>query len=253
MEAKCANCSANFEVVGTGVQTCPWCNAKLALGAPPPLPNESRAPRAAVEQGEVLNPWDSAPEPSMGALISTAKHSLLAPAPFFKATQSEGGHWRATLYYWLFQGGALLLGLLESELFPASDNSIAEFEAMVGLPYRTVMLAMLLFLPLMALTSAAFAHLSAMFFAGVRGNFMGTYKALTYSAAPSILNVVPVIGSFCGGVWSLVLYVIGLREQHRLTTGRAVLVLAGPILLVLCLSFVAILVLGISSAAGGSP
>ena len=50
-------------------------------------------------------------------------------------------------------------------------------------------------------------------------------KAVLYSATPTVLlGWIPLI-SFIAVLWSLVLRIIGIRELHEITTGRAVLAL----------------------------
>ena len=46
---------------------------------------------------------------------------------------------------------------------------------------------------------------------------------MSYAAAPSVLAVVPIIGSTVGSVWSLLLTVIGIREAHGMSTRKALL------------------------------
>jgi len=57
---------------------------------------------------------------------------------------------------------------------------------------------------------------------GGREGYTQTVKALAYGATPSyVIGWVPFVG-FAGAIWALVVQIIGLRELHGMTTGRAV-------------------------------
>jgi hypothetical protein len=50
-----------------------------------------------------------------------------------------------------------------------------------------------------------------------------TVKALAYGVTPMcVVGWVPLIGGLAGGIWALVVAIIGLRELHGMTTGKAV-------------------------------
>ncbi|WP_298666087.1 YIP1 family protein [uncultured Methanofollis sp.] len=78
-----------------------------------------------------------------------------------------------------------------------------------------------------------------------------TIKALIYGATPGmLLGWIPFIG-IIGGLWSLVLYIIGIRELHDTTTGKAaVAVLLPVIILVALLVMLAFVVAGLIIAGG---
>lgn len=63
--------------------------------------------------------------------------------------------------------------------------------------------------------------------AGGRQGIKNTLKVVAYAMTPTLLLgwIIPV-GLAAGFVWGIVLQVLGVRELHRLTTGRAVLAVA---------------------------
>jgi len=68
----------------------------------------------------------------------------------------------------------------------------------------------------------AWVHLWVYLLGGRKGHgYVQTLKALIYGATPGYLvGWVPLIGLFVGGIWALVLTIIGLRELHGITGGR---------------------------------
>ena len=83
------------------------------------------------------------------------------------------------------------------------------------------------------------------YIAGGRKGYMHTVKALAYGSTPGmIIGWIPVIGPFIGGIWTLVLEVISVREIHQISTERAAIavILAVMIpIIVLLLLFAALL------------
>ena len=57
---------------------------------------------------------------------------------------------------------------------------------------------------------------------GGRKGLTQTFKALMYGATPSLLlGWIPVIG-FLASIWALIVEIIGIRQLHEISTGRAV-------------------------------
>lgn len=70
-----------------------------------------------------------------------------------------------------------------------------------------------------------------------------TIKALMYGETPSMLfGWIPYIG-ILASLWSLVLYIIGIKELHETTTGRAAAAVLVPVIIVIVLVIVAAIAL----------
>lgn len=89
---------------------------------------------------------------------------------------------------------------------------------------------------------AAIAHLFVMLFVG-DGNsgFESTFRVVSYVSVTNLVNWIPIVGGLVG-LYGLYLAVVGIREMHATTTGRAALVVLLPfgVLLLLVLLFVVI-------------
>jgi hypothetical protein len=60
------------------------------------------------------------------------------------------------------------------------------------------------------------------YLAGGRKGYMQTVKALAYGSTPGmVIGWIPFIGPFIGGIWTLVLDVLSVREMHQISTGKA--------------------------------
>jgi hypothetical protein len=69
----------------------------------------------------------------------------------------------------------------------------------------------------------AWIHLWVYLLGGRKSHgYRQTVKALAYGVTPMcVVGWVPLIGGLAGGIWALVVAIIGLRELHGITTGKA--------------------------------
>jgi len=80
---------------------------------------------------------------------------------------------------------------------------------------------------------------------GGRKGLTQTFKALMYGATPSLLlGWIPAIG-FLASIWALIVEIIGIRQLHEISTGRAVaaviLAIIIPLVVLLVVWFVILL------------
>ncbi len=100
---------------------------------------------------------------------------------------------------------------------------------------------------------AGLVHLFLLMLRGAKHGFGPTVRVFCFSAGPQLFNIVPFIGPAVGGIWSLVITIIGIRETHETTTGKAVGAVLIPMTLLLILAilmFVAAALLGLGRVVG---
>lgn len=78
-------------------------------------------------------------------------------------------------------------------------------------------------------------HLFLKIFGAAKHGFETTARVVCFSIGPMLFEVVPFLGGAVAGVWSLVMTVIGFREGHETTTGRAVAAVLVPLFFLLLL------------------
>jgi hypothetical protein len=75
-------------------------------------------------------------------------------------------------------------------------------------------------------------HIFVVLFIGGKG-IEQTFKVMMYGATPALLlGWIPLV-SIIAGLWSLVLYILGIRELHETTTGKAAAAVIVPFVLLL--------------------
>ena len=115
--------------------------------------------------------------------------------------------------------------------------------------FFTVLFSVIIAWLFLVLIWGLWLHLFA-YIMGARKGIMETEKAVIYGGTPFlILGWIPVIGMIIGGIWAIILTIIGLRELHQITTGKAVLayVLALGVIFVILLLIVGWLVIALMS------
>lgn len=91
---------------------------------------------------------------------------------------------------------------------------------------------------------AGIAHLLVMLFVGdANAGFEATFRVACYAAVTNLVNWIPFIGGLLA-LYGLYLAVVGIREVHATTTGKAALVVLLPIGAILLLVLVVFLVAG---------
>jgi hypothetical protein len=101
---------------------------------------------------------------------------------------------------------------------------------------------MMIFILLVVLfIGAAWLHLWVYLLGGRKG-YLSTLKAVAYGDTPSLLiGWIPFIG-IIGAIWAFILSIIGVRELHEMTTGRAAIaVILAVVILVIIIGLIAAL------------
>jgi hypothetical protein len=210
----CPHCG--FES-GHGTLECPLCGTRLpetTVARPDPI----RAGSVAWEDPSVAFP---------ASLLRTWRDSLFQPAAFFRRLAWEGSLARPLLYYLLVSITSAFFVLLwrstdvpllassfrpEAPLAPLVQFFFEPFAALIGLGLGVIVL-----------------QLFALILAPARRGMRATARVFCYSAGPAVFTAVPILGPAVGAVWSLVLLVMGLREAHRTTPGRAAAIVLIPV------------------------
>lgn len=83
---------------------------------------------------------------------------------------------------------------------------------------------------------AGILHLFTLIFQA-KSSFTTTYNTYSYSLAPRLLGFIPFIGFFLV-IYQIILLVIGINKQHKLTIGKSIAVVLLPVLIIATLSFI---------------
>lgn len=193
-------------------------------------------------------PWEDRERlGALPALFATVKLLLTAPGSAFRRTREKGDYGSPLIFAVIVGGIMAIIGLLWGlVLQPIWMSMIAGMggtggmgaDDMAAMMSGSALLAALgiLLAPVLVVVFlfiwAGIVHLCLMMVGGTASSnagFEGTFRAVAYSQATSVVLVVPILGQFVAIFWGLVLEIIGLAELHRTTTGKAVAAVLIPI------------------------
>lgn len=173
-------------------------------------------------------------------LWGTIRMILTGPSAFFRAMPAHGGMAKPLAfhlllaefmivcqYLWSMVGiGATAEYLGSPELMDLGLGAASAAPALLFLVYP-----LLLVLRLMLMTGII--HLLLRMVRSGDSGAEATFRVLCYSAAPLLLGILPGFGPLIGGVWSIGLTIIGLKEIHRTRYSSAMFAVLVPILMML--------------------
>lgn len=84
-------------------------------------------------------------------------------------------------------------------------------------------------------------HGSLFLFGARKEPFEATLRIVSYASGPELFNVLPGVGWFVAMIWKLIMTIIGVREIQGVSTGRALVAVLFPVIVVWGVFFVGIL------------
>ena len=227
---------------------CQYCGGAIAVDA------------AASSPGRAKTAWeDPNTRWTVKGLLSSLKESLFAPSVFFRSMNVAGGitdpmlyalitgmvGWM-TYYFWLIVLHDPLSGYI-----PIKGAS--EFDVFQGAGIAAAALVA----PFMLIASlfiwAGCLHLILMMVRGAKNGFEATFRVVSYSVGAYIFLMIPFCGALISAIWTIVLAIVGLKEAHGTTGGKASFAVLFP--LIMCCAVAALfflLVLGTVAASFGT-
>ena len=181
-------------------------------------------------------PWPPRQDaPVVMALGETWRSATFDPGSFFRRMPPEQGVGPAILYYLvvgiLVAGVSLFWDMTGVFTRPAGDEAVA---AELGIGTLDPVIGFLLS-PLVLLIglvlSAAVSHVLLLVFGAARHGFGVTVRVFCYAYSPMIFGVVPLLGALVGGIWMIVLSILGLRDAHGIEGWKAALAVLLPFVL----------------------
>ena len=194
-------------------------------GVPPPPRVSGGSSSGEFDYGELV--------PSF---IRTVREVLLNPVGFFRGVPRQGNFLSPLLFAAICALiSAVIGGILGFVLRLALGNGVAGsfgrlISTVIGAPISTIIGLFI---------GAAIYHLLVLLLVRPRHEgYEATFKALAYASAVNVFSwlvFIPILGILVViaiVVYNVVLTVIGIREMHATTTGRAVAVVLIPVIVV---------------------
>jgi len=208
--------------------------------------SRGRAPypeQGPYEPEESSLPWqDRERYPSfVNALWETLKLVLFEPSKAFSQIKAEGSLAGSMLYIVILGSVGGYIGLAWQLLGRAVGLTVGaaaqgEADMVVAVGGMTIFaLLSALIIPIGVLigsfVGSAILHVCLWIVGGANRSFEATYAVMAYcGGSTSLFSLIPFCGGLIGAVWNIVIEIIGLREAHGTTTGRAALAVFLPLI-----------------------
>ncbi|MDD4700803.1 MAG: YIP1 family protein [Desulfovibrio sp.] len=188
-------------------------------------------------------PWETAPEPDgwLAAFYQTCMRVMFGAQRVFSHVQPGSSQMRALIFYLLVSVIQVIVervwsGVFMSLIAPsaASDPQLEKMLVMLS-PQMSLPMVMLVKTGMSVIqlyVLSALINFTYGFVRGSRTDFSQVFQVLAYSAAPTLLCVVPLLGSLVGFVWMVACVLVGCRAALRLTWPQTLMGLAPVILLI---------------------
>jgi hypothetical protein len=170
------------------------------------------------------------------------------PAEFFSSIPRRGNYWPPLIFALICAEVSTILGGIIRLAWQPENVGGVRFQ---GVAYGFgSFVADVILTPIGAAIGlfvfAAIAHLLVMLFVGnANSGYEATFRVVCYVSVTSLVNWIPLIGGLLA-LYGLYLAVVGIREMHVTTTGRAALVVLLPIAVIFLLVLLVVAVAGIA-------
>ncbi len=231
---KCIHCHAEIDDSMTHSGYCPYCGS-------------SQAPVARVSGSQDDSSWENDfKSRPFHSYVETIKAVLFSPSVFFSRLQTGGGLFALILFATINQiigmVGAMGIQIVFSLTSVAMKGAIFQkvpLDNILSTFFTPVALIILVALsPLLAVMSlfvqAAVTHVCLLLVGGNKKGFDATLAVAGYSTSAQVFQIVPILGSFVSAIYQIVLLIIGIKETHGTSGGKAAFAVLLPFMLCCC-------------------
>jgi hypothetical protein len=161
------------------------------------------------------------------SFINAVRNVVTAPAGFFRGIRREGDFVNPLLFGIICYEISAILGGLLGLLGVSGGRGFGSF--LIAIILAPIGAAIALFI------GAGILHLLVMLIVGSRNaGFEGTFRVSAYSSVTSLVSWIPIIG-LIASLYGIYIAIMGIREVHSTTTGRAALVVLIPVIVIIIL------------------
>jgi hypothetical protein len=170
------------------------------------------------------------------SFINAVRGVVTAPVGFFRGIRHQGDFVNPLIFAIICYEVSAILGGLLSLVGVAGSRGFGAF--LIGIILAPIGAAIGLFI------GAGILHLLVMLIVGSRNaGYEGTFRVGAYSAVTTLVSWIPIIG-WIASLYGIYLAIVGIREVHNTTTGKAALVVLIPAVVVFLLVLLIITAIG---------
>ena len=172
------------------------------------------------------------------SFINAVRGVVTSPVSFFRGIRRQGDFVNPLLFAIICDEVSAIVGGLLRLVGVSMGGSQGFGSFLVAIILAPIGAAIGLFI------GAGILHLLVMLIIGSRNSgFEGTFRVGAYSSVTSLVSWIPFIG-WIASLYGIYLAIMGMREVHNTTTGRAALVVLIPAVVVFLLALLLIAAIG---------
>ena len=173
------------------------------------------------------------------AIKQTVLGVLFSPTQFFSKAPPTGGLAKPLVFGLIAGTLGLVLTQFWTAVLQSGKGSLGD--VLVRIILSPIVAVIFLFV------GSAITHVCLAIVGGTNEEYEATFRVQCYAQAAQVWQVLPVAGAFISTIWTLAAAVIGLREMHGTTTGKAVLAIILPVLVCCGIGIVAAWLIGLAA------
>lgn len=192
----------------------------------------ARGPAPAPSSGGEFNLQDP-----VNSFISTVREVLLNPVGFFRNMRRQGDFINPLVFAIICGVVNGILGGIVSFLFSlafAGDPDFGVAGSLGGL-ILNIILAPIYVILAVGIASGIYHLLVLLFIRPGNAGFEATFRMVSYVQALQLVSWIPIV-NIVAAIYGIVLSVLGIREVHSTTTGKAALVVLIPVAVIILLA-----------------
>jgi hypothetical protein len=205
---------------------CQFCGGKLSDHAA--SPDSTGRERTAWEDRSRLG--------ALRGLFATLRNSLFNPSEFFRKMNVTGGLADPMLYALIVGMAGIMVfyfwQILLQGIMPAGLSQDVRGLGGISLFSGIGLAVMAVLTPFFIITYlflwAGLLHLLLLMVQGAKNGFEATFRTVAYSHGANIFLLVPFCGGLIAAVWGVVVVIIGLKEAHGTSGGKAAFAVLFP-------------------------
>ncbi|MFP3912153.1 MAG: YIP1 family protein [Desulfobacteraceae bacterium] len=192
------------------------------------------------------SPWEARTEIGiLRGIVNTLSQVLFSPGQFFKALAPKGKLGESMAFGLLMGAIGNMLALFWPVILMSGGLSPFQQPLLEQMTMGMVFLIMMVVVPFCVLVAmfvySAILHFFLFLVRGGRHGFEATFRVIAYSQAAQIWSLIPMAGGWIGGVWQVIVQVIGLREIHHTSYFRVIMAFILPVVVLFVLALSALI------------
>ena len=167
------------------------------------------------------SPWEKGSDLGIWkGIYQTFNLVLFSPGKFFSNMTHTNGIKEPLAFGLLLGSMGTMFGffwqflVMSGRILSPGGILLDKFDINLNLIFLGIMIISPFLVILNMLISGSIIHMCLLILRGDKSGFEGTFRVIAFSQATRILDLIPFVGELIGGIWNLVVLIVGIRNIH---------------------------------------